>query len=33
MNVRNWSVFTGLCGVAVFALSAIPSGAQATEVK
>ena len=33
MNTRNWSVFTGLCGVAVFALSAIPSGAQATEVK
>ena len=33
MNARNWSVFTGLCGVAVFALSAIPSGAQATEVK
>ncbi|MGA2754431.1 MAG: hypothetical protein ABSE53_11745 [Terracidiphilus sp.] len=33
MNTRHWSVFTGLCGVAVFALSAIPSGAQATEVK
>lgn len=33
MNTRGWSVFTGLCGVAVFALSAIPSGAQATEVK
>ena len=33
MNTRGWSVFAGLCGVAVFALSAIPSGAQATEVK
>jgi hypothetical protein len=33
MNTRGWSVFTGLCGVAVLALSAIPSGAQATEVK
>ena len=33
MNTRHWSVFTGLCGVAVFALSAVPSGAQATEVK
>lgn len=33
MNTRSWSVFAGLCGVAVFALSAIPSGAQATEVK
>ncbi|MGD1107899.1 MAG: hypothetical protein ABR865_12710 [Terracidiphilus sp.] len=33
MNTRHWSVFTGLCGLAVFALSAIPSGAQATEVK
>ncbi len=33
MSSRGWSVFTGLCGVAVFALSAIPSGAQATEVK
>ncbi|MGB8030769.1 MAG: hypothetical protein WCF30_14030 [Terracidiphilus sp.] len=33
MNTRHWSVFTGLCGVAAFALSAIPSGAQATDVK
>jgi hypothetical protein len=33
MNARGWSVFTGLCGVAVFALSAVPSRAQATEVK
>ncbi len=33
MNTRHWSVFTGLCGLAVFALSAVPSGAQATEVK
>ena len=33
MNMRRWSVFTGVCGLAVFALSAIPSGAQATEVK
>ena len=33
MNTKVWSVFTGLCGVAVFALSAVPSGAQATEVK
>jgi hypothetical protein len=33
MNTRVWSVFAGLCGLAVFALSAIPSGAQATEVK
>ncbi len=33
MNTRGWSVFTGLCGLAVFGLSAIPSGAQATEVK
>jgi hypothetical protein len=33
MNTRVCSVFAGLCGVAVFALSAIPSGAQATEVK
>ncbi len=33
MNTRVWSVFAGLCGVAVFALSAVPSGAQATEVK
>ena len=33
MNARVCSVFTGLCGVAVFALCAVPSGAQATEVK
>jgi hypothetical protein len=33
MNTKAWSVFTGLCGLAVFALSAVPSGAQATEVK
>ncbi len=33
MNTRHWSVFTGLCGLAVFAISAVPSGAQATEVK
>lgn len=33
MNTRHWTVFTGLCGVAVLALSAVPSGAQATEVK
>jgi hypothetical protein len=33
MNTKTWSVFTGLCGVAVFALSAVPSAAQATEVK
>jgi len=33
MNTKTWSVFTGLCGVAVFAMSAVPSGAQATEVK
>jgi len=33
MNTRVCSVFAGLCGVAVFAPSAIPSGAQATEVK
>jgi hypothetical protein len=33
MNTRHWSVFTGLCGLAVFAMSAVPSRAQATEVK
>src|SRR5580704_1842151 len=36
MNTRHWSVFTGLCEVAVlsmFAMSAVPSRAQATEVK
>jgi len=36
MKTRHWSVFTGLCGLAVFAMfavSAAPSGAQATEVK
>jgi hypothetical protein len=33
MNTRHWTVFTGLCVVAVFAMSAVPSGAQATEVK
>jgi hypothetical protein len=33
MNTKTWSVFTGLCGVAVFAMSAVPSGAQMTEVK
>ncbi len=36
MNTKTWSVFTGLCAVAVsavFAMSAVPSGAQATEVK
>ncbi len=33
MNRTAWSVFTGLCGVAAFAMSAVPSGAQATEVK
>jgi hypothetical protein len=33
MNTKVWSVFTGLCGLAVFALSAVPSGAQATDVK
>ncbi len=32
MNARNWSVFTGLCGLAVLAMSAVPSSAQA-EVK
>jgi hypothetical protein len=33
MNARHWSVFTGLCGLAVFAMSAVPSSAQMTEVK
>lgn len=33
MSSRGWSVFTRLCGLAVFGLSAVPSGAQATEVK
>jgi hypothetical protein len=33
MNARHLSVFTGLCGLAVFAMSAVPSRAQATEVK
>jgi hypothetical protein len=33
MNTKTWSVFTGLCGLAVFAMFAVPSGAQATEVK
>jgi hypothetical protein len=33
MNTRHWTVLTGLCGLAVFAMSAVPSGAQATEVK
>jgi hypothetical protein len=33
MNTRHWSVFTGLCGVAVFAMSAAPSRAQTTDVK
>ncbi len=33
MNARVCSVFTGLCGVAVFALCAVPSGAQASEAK
>jgi hypothetical protein len=33
MNTRHWSVFTGLCGLAAFAMSAAPSGAQTTEVK
>jgi len=33
MNTRRWSVFAGLCGLAVLALGAVPSGAQAAEVK
>ena len=33
MNTRVWSVLTGLCGLGVLALCAVPSGAQATEVK
>ena len=33
MNARGWSVFAGLCGLAVLVPSAIPSNAQATEVK
>jgi hypothetical protein len=33
MKASVWSVFTGLCGLAVFALCAVPSSAQATEVK
>jgi len=33
MNTRHWSVFTGLCGLAVCVLCAVPSGAQTTEVK
>ncbi len=33
MNARLWSVFTGLCGLIVFAMCAAPTGAQAQEVK
>jgi basic membrane lipoprotein Med (substrate-binding protein (PBP1-ABC) superfamily) len=33
MNKRWWSVFAGLCGLGMFALCAVPSGAQMTEVK
>ncbi|HEY1806222.1 MAG TPA: hypothetical protein VGG45_17245 [Terracidiphilus sp.] len=33
MNAKGWSVFAGLCGLAVLAAGAIPSGAQSAEVK
>jgi len=33
MNKRLWCVFAGFCGFAMLALCAIPSGAQASEVK
>src|SRR5258708_2020136 len=33
MNSKVWSVFAGMCGVAMLSLSAIPSVAQMSEVK
>jgi hypothetical protein len=33
MNKRLWSVFVGMCGVAMMSLSVIPSVAQMAEVK
>jgi len=33
MNKRSWSVFAGICGLAMISLSAIPSLAQMPEVK
>lgn len=33
MNTKTWSVLTGLCAMALLGMSAVPSGAQMTEVK
>ena len=33
MSKRVWSVFAGICGLAMLTLCAIPSGAQMSEVK
>lgn len=33
MHKSTWSVFAGLCGLAMFALGVVPSGAQMPEVK
>jgi hypothetical protein len=33
MNRRLWKIFAGLCGALLFAVAAVPAGAQMSEVK